>query len=129
MEYDASDSKFSTAVSLIQHNYRVYRARKLLRQRIRLAYMKIYDKINGEFLYKNKFTGAISSKKPAFLGNEDLPEPKLYDAPLSYDPEEPEEDAFALLVTVTAFASDRIPEMLNQLIKDHNSLDSLLPHG
>ena len=48
--------------------------------------MKIYDKINDEFLYKNKITGVITSKKPAFLGKEDLPEPKSYEAPLNYDP-------------------------------------------
>ena len=40
-----------------------------------------------------------------------------------------EEDAFALLVTVTQFNNDRIPEMPVQLVKDHNILDSLLPHG
>ena len=48
--------------------------------------MKIYDKINDEFLYKNKITGVITSKKPVFLGKEDLPEPKSYEAPLNYDP-------------------------------------------
>jgi hypothetical protein len=117
------------AVSKIQYNYRVFRARRLMKLKIRQTYMKVYDKINGEYLYKNRFTGVISNKKPALLGNEDLPDPKLYNAPLSYDPEDLEEDAFALLVTVTQFNNDRIPEMPVQLVKDHNMLDSLLPHG
>ena len=99
-----------------------------MKQQIRQAYIKIYDKINDEYLYKNKITGDISSRKPVFLGKEDLPDPKQYEAPFNYDPEYMDEEAFAMLITVTAFNSDRIPELPVQYIKDHNAIDALLPH-
>ena len=96
--------------------------------KIRQAYIKIYDKVNDEYLYKNKITGEIFSRKPRFLGKDDLPNPRLFNAPLNYDPGDPEEDAFALVVTVAVYNNDRIPEISKQVLNDHSALEELLPH-
>ena len=120
---------FSQAATKGQHAFRVWRAKRMLKAKIRQNYVKVYDKINDEYLYKNRLTGEVYATKPVFLGEEDLPDPKLYAAPTNYDPEEFFEDAFALIVTVAAYDSDRMSDLSINCVKDHHALEDLIPHS
>ena len=120
---------FNQAATRGQHAFRVWRAKGLLKAKIRQNYLKVYDKINDEYLYKNRLTGEVFATKPVFLGNDDLPDPKLYDAPFGYDPEEFDEDAFAIVVTVATYDSDRMSDLSSNCVNDHHALEDILPHS
>lgn len=113
----------------IQRAYRVKRARRLMREKIRLNYVKLYDRVNKTSSYKNKLTGEISDKKPAFLGDDDLPIPKQYNAPINYDANEVEDDAYALIITCSEFDHPKINPLPLMTQSDHTMLENCLPHS
>lgn len=80
------DERQDVAARKLQTAYRARQARLALKKLIRENYVKLYDRINDQYVYKNKNTKEIFLQKPIFLGNDDLPTPKIFAAPNDYDP-------------------------------------------
>ena len=58
------------AISLIQRAYQTKRARDHVKIMVRQNYIKLFDRINQDYVYKNKMTGEIKMEKPKFLGED-----------------------------------------------------------
>lgn len=116
------------AIRKIQGKFRQKIARDNLKRLIKENYVKLYDRINDIYVYKNKQTGEISQEKLVFLGNDDLPDPIDYACPPDYDPIEPNDDGYAIICTVNKFQHDRIPKISGVTNSDHATLCELFGH-
>jgi hypothetical protein len=116
------------AIRKIQGKFRQKVARDNLKRLIKENYVKLYDRINDIYVYKNKQTGEISQEKLAFLGDDDLPDPIDYACPNNYDPIEPNDDGYAIVCTVNTFQHDRIPKISGVTNSDHAALSELFGH-
>ena len=82
------ENKRDVAARIIQRKVRVRIARKNLIDLFKQSYVKVYDEVSDQYVYKNKFTLEISYDKPRLLGNDDLPSPRKLEAPADYNPGE-----------------------------------------
>lgn len=128
MDYE---DKLDLASRKVQRIYRSKKAREVLKKLVRNNYVKIYDKVGDRFVYKNRSSGVISDTKPRFLGNDDLITPRLFEAPLDYNPGDTAgEVGHCLLITVTNFplSSKLQSDMPSAPNADHKFLEELLSH-
>lgn len=118
------------AIRLLQRCYKAKLARKFLKSLVRDNYIKIYDKINGVYAYKNRTTGAVSFDKPVFLGDDDLPTPKQLQAPGSYDSgiDLLDCDGAALVISCNTFKHDELPPLGPAISVDHMNISEILSH-
>ena len=120
------------AIRKLQRSYRVHRARMLLRLMIRNNYVKLYDRVNDMFFYKNKTTGQTYTVKPACLGRIDLDPPKQLKAPEDYDVGYMEgmPEGWFLGVFCSTFprSGGRFKDMDPKLMKEKEALAELMPH-
>lgn len=118
------------AIRLLQRCYKAKLARKYLKALIRDNYIKIYDKINGAYAYKNRTTGAVSFDKPVFLGDDDLPTPKQLQAPGSYDSgiDLLDCDGAALVVSCNTFKHEKLSPLGPAISIDHMNISEILSH-
>jgi len=120
------------AIRKLQRSYRVHRARTLLRLMIRNNYVKLYDRENDMFFYKNKTTGQTYTVKPACLGRIDLDAPKQLKAPEDYDVGYMEgmPEGWFLGVFCSTFprSGGRFKDMDPKLVKEKEALAELMPH-
>ena len=80
-----AEDKRDDAARIIQRLARMYLAISRLRSMVRANYIKKYDRVNERHFYKNKTTGEILLNKPRVLGSGDLPDPRSFVAPETYD--------------------------------------------
>lgn len=118
------------AIRLLQRCYRAKTAREHLKALVRDNYVKIYDKINSTYAYKNRTTGEVSFEKPVFLGSDDLPTPKKLNAPPDYDPgtNMDDSDGAALVVCVNKFKHEKMSGLGGGVSADHMGITDLLCH-
>jgi len=96
---------------------------------VRQTYVKVLDRLNNEYKYKNKMTGAVDFDKPRLLGKKDLPEPRTFVCPMDYDPGDTYGvDGFAFVVTCSEFSSDKLPEIGLPAVNDHKEITDLFSH-
>lgn len=123
------DERRENAARKLQAAYRVRMARQALRRLVKDNYVKLYDRVNDQYVYKNKKTKEVFLKKPQFLGSDDLPTPKIYAAPTDYDPKDDfDTEGYALIVTVNSFPNGRIQELNPAVNIDHTQLEEVLSH-
>jgi hypothetical protein len=118
------------AIRVLQRCYKAKLARKYLKSLVRDNYIKIYDKINGVYAYKNRTTGAVSFDKPVFLGDDDLPTPKQLQAPGSYDSgiDILDCDGAALVISCNTFKNEKLPPLGPAISVDHMNISDILSH-
>lgn len=117
------------AVTKIQHAYRAFLARKAFRTLIRQHFVKLFSARHGQYVYKNKVTGNEFFNKPSFLGEEDLPVHRLFEAPDDFIPSRRRGGVgFALIVTVQEFINNKIPPLPEQVLEDHKNISESLTH-
>jgi len=124
------ENKRDTAARVIQRKVRVRIARKNLVNLFKESYVKVYDEVSDQYVYKNKFTLEISYDKPRLLGNDDLPSPRKLEAPTDYNPGEENKEiiGYALIVTVNEFNSDKLQTVPHSALSDHILIEDLLTH-
>jgi hypothetical protein len=124
------ENRRDIAARVIQRKVRIRIARKNLVDLFKQSYVKIYDEVSDQYVYKNKFTLQISYDKPRLLGNDDLPSPRKLEAPADYNPgeENKEIEGYALVVTVTEFNSDKLQTVPHAALSDHILIEDVLTH-
>lgn len=70
----------------------------------------------------------MRSDKPAFLGEEDLPDPREFKAPFGYDPGSVEDFGCALIATIADYKDPKITNLSPGFIGEHHRFESLLTH-
>jgi len=117
------------AIRKLQRAWQVKIARDNIKRLVRQNYIKQYDRVNDEYIYKNRMTGEIKMKKPTFLGDEDLPTPRNYMAPMDYNPGDNDGDeGYALVITCAEFSHEKLPEIGGAVRNDHKYIADLLSH-
>jgi hypothetical protein len=127
-EEELLEEQQDLATRVIQQAFRKYEAKKMLRLMIRQNYVKLRDRENNRYIYKNKTTGEISEAKPLNLGKDDLKTPRSFTAPEDYRPGFEDNEGYALVVTVTRFSSPRIDDFTKHNEADHGLLEHYLSH-
>jgi hypothetical protein len=124
------ENKRDTAARIIQRKARVRLARKNLVNLFKESYVKVYDEVLDQYVYKNKFTLEISYDKPRLLGSDDLPSPRKLEAPNEYNPGEENKEitGYALVVTVNEFNNEKLQTVPHSALSDHILLEDLLTH-
>lgn len=125
---EIEEERQDAAVRLLQNAYRAKRARQLLRELIRQNYVKLLDRSTMTYYYKNKTTGEINASKPIALGNQDLASPRVFIAPLTYDPGSVDGDGYVLIVTCTTFSHEKLRNLPNEVNADHGLFEHILTH-
>ena len=131
VEYTFEDeNKRDTAARIIQRKARLRIARRNLVNLFKESYVKVYDEVSDQYVYKNKFTLEISYDKPRLLGSDDLPSPRKLDAPSDYNPGEENKEiiGYALVVTVNKFISDKLQTVPHSALSDHILIEDLMTH-
>lgn len=120
------------AVRKIQGCFRRHHAVSMMRVRIRNNYVKLYDRENDMYIYKNKMTGATSFNKPLCLGSGDLDLPKSLRAPEDYDVGylEAVPEGWFLGVFSSTFprSGGRLKDMEKRTKAERDTLAELMPH-
>jgi hypothetical protein len=119
------------AAQKIQCAVRKYQAKQRVQQLIRRRFVKLYDEVNKEYVYKDKFTQEIAVQKPRLLGNSDLQTPRSFEAPDDYDPgiDTVEHDGHAIVITISSFSQgDKLPELPLVVNDEHKKLADVLAH-
>jgi hypothetical protein len=118
------------AAQLVTTAAKIMLTRRAVKRMIRDKYKKVLDKVNNTYMYKNTVTGEILATKPSFLGNDDLPSPRNFEAPYDYDipPIASEEEGFALILTNQEFDSERIPDINKGVLYDHKCIRDIISH-
>ena len=131
-DFEASfeeDDRRDVAIRKIQKKARVFIARKVLRKLTKLNYVKVFDRASGDTLYKNKKTATLVFDKPSILGQEDLPSPRAFQAPSSYDPgSRGGGEGYAIVVTNTTYNSPKLPVLSQACLTDHSMLEDIISH-
>ena len=117
------------AARKIQTRFRIWRARKTLREKAMKIYVKVFDRKKNLYVYRNKETGQILFSKPKVLGNSDLPTPRKYIAPFDYNPGETDDEGYALIVSVNSFISQRIKPISPATKNDVDTIETILTHN
>mmetsp|Transcript_37602 Transcript_37602/g.101955 ORF Transcript_37602/g.101955 Transcript_37602/m.101955 type:complete len:863 (-) Transcript_37602:894-3482(-) len=125
---EIEEERMDAAVRLIQGLYRSRKAKRVIRDLVRANYVKEYDKDTGFYVYRNKSTGKVQTKKPRALGDDDLPNPTTHVAPDDYQIRKSSLKQYAFIVHCTKFDSPRIPDLKPLLHKDHEELVTTLTH-
>jgi hypothetical protein len=124
-------AEFDEAALIIQCAFRVYQSKKKTREAFNRRFIKLYDALNDEFVYKDKQTDYIHPSKPYILGDEDLISPRLLEAPDDYDPgyDDVHKNGYALIITVNSFVySDKIPDLPIETTIEHETLKDIICH-
>jgi hypothetical protein len=117
------------AARKLQRAFRAKKARDAIKKMVRENYVKIFDKFGNKYVYKNRNTKEVFHTKPKFLGTDDLPNPKYFEAPIEYDANDDYPmDGYALLVTVNKFPSGKMAELPEATDSDHVLLEKVLTH-
>lgn len=120
------------AIRKLQRCYRRYRALSMMRLRVRNNYVKLYDRENDMYIYKNKITGNTSFNKPLCLGSGDLDSPKSLRAPEDYDVGylEGMPDGWFLGIFSSTFprSGGRLKDMGKRSKAERDTLAELMPH-
>ena len=66
--------------------------------------------------------------KPIFLGDDDLPDPRVFVAPYGYDPGPIPQLGSAMIATVTQFKDPKLADLEEGLCAEHARLERLLTH-
>lgn len=127
-EEELLEEQQDMAARVIQQAYRRHEAKKTLRMMIKQNYVKLRDRENNRYVYKNKTTGEISEHKPRTLGAADLKTPRSFTAPDDYRPGYEDSDGYALLVTCSRFTNSRIEDFSKHTEADHGLLEHYLSH-
>eukprot|EP00596_Hydrurales_sp_CCMP1899_P003429 CAMPEP_0119043238 /NCGR_PEP_ID=MMETSP1177-20130426/19666_1 /TAXON_ID=2985 /ORGANISM="Ochromonas sp, Strain CCMP1899" /LENGTH=893 /DNA_ID=CAMNT_0007010929 /DNA_START=292 /DNA_END=2970 /DNA_ORIENTATION=- len=123
--------ELNEAALLIQCALRVYQSKKKSRETFNRRFIKLYDALNDEFVYKDKQTDYVHPSKPFILGDEDLTSPRILEAPDDYDPgyDDVHKNGFALIITVNSFVyNDKIPDLPVETSVEHEMLKEILSH-
>ncbi len=121
-------SRYDAAARKIQNAFRSKQARIAIKKLVRENYVKIYDRFSAQYVYKNRRTKEITGK-PAFLGKDDLPTPRVFNAPSDYDPmDDFDLDGYALIVTVNKFNQNKLPEQHESSNSDHVLIEEVIAH-
>ena len=132
--YDERSEKQITLVNAaqkIQCAVRLFLARQAVKRIIGRRFIKIYDTVTREYVYKDKSTQRIQISKPSLLGCTDLPSPRSLVAPDHYDPHynSRNSDCHAIVITVSSFIhKDVIPDLPIETIAEHETLKDILSH-
>jgi hypothetical protein len=117
------------AVRKLQRAFRAKQARNAIKKMVRENYVKVFDKFSNKYMYKNRHTKEITAIKPRFLGNEDLPNPRSFNAPVDYDPNDDYPmDGYAFMVTVNKFPAGKMADLPEATDSDHILLEKILTH-
>jgi hypothetical protein len=127
-EEELLEEQQDMAARVIQQAFRKHEAKKTLRMMIKQNFVKLKDRDNNRYIYKNKTTGEVSANKPLILGESDLKTPRSFTAPDDYRPGFEDVEGYALLVTCTKFSSTRIEDMSKHCDADHGLLEHYLSH-
>jgi hypothetical protein len=124
------ENKRDTAARIIQRKARLRIARRNLVNLFKESYVKVYDEVSDQYVYKNKFTLEISYDKPRLLGSDDLPSPRKLEAPSDYNPGEENKEiiGYALVVTVNEFISDKLQTVPHSSLSDHILIEDVMTH-
>lgn len=76
----------------------------------------------------NTISGEVREDKPAFLGADDLPDPREFKAPFGYDPGPIEDFGAAMVVTVVEYQDARITNLESGFHGEHIRFENLLTH-
>lgn len=123
--------EFNEASLVIQRALRVYQAKKSAKEAFKRRFIKLYDALNDEYVYKDKQTDYIHPSKPFILGDEDLQSPRILVAPDDYDPgyDDVHKDGHAIIITVNSFVyNDKIPDLPTETTNEHEILKDILSH-
>jgi hypothetical protein len=131
--FDAEqEDREDEAVRVIQRKCRIFIARLRLIKLVRTNYIKKYDRINDNFYYKNKTTGATQVEKPVCLGMDDLADPRSFEAPESYDALDEENmsktGGYCIAICNNEFpnSNNRIPKIPLNCMEEIDELENLL---
>lgn len=127
-EEELLEEQQDAAARVVQQAFRRYEAKKMLRLMIKQNFVKLRDRENNRYIYKNKTTGEVSENKPLNLGKDDLKTPRSFTAPEDYRPGFEDNEGYALLVTVNKFTSTRIEDFSKHTEADHGLLEHYLSH-
>ena len=127
-EEELLEEQQDAAVRIIQQAFRRHDAKRMLRLMIRQNFVKLRDRENNRYIYKNKTTGEVSEFKPINLGKDDLKTPRIFTAPEDYRSGFEDSEGYALLVTVNKFSSTRIDDFTKHTDADHGLLEHYLSH-
>ena len=119
------------SVQVIQCAVRLFLARQTVKRIIGRRFIKVYDTVTREYVYKDKQTQRIQTSKPSLLGSIDLPSPRLLAAPDHYDPlyDSRDSDCHAVVITVNSFIyKDVIPDLPMETIAEHQKLKDVISH-
>ena len=132
--HDGRSKKKTTlvnSVQVIQCAVRLFLARQTVKRIIGRRFIKVYDTVTREYVYKDKQTQRIQISKPSLLGSIDLPSPRLLVAPDHYDPlyDSRDSDCHAVVITVNSFIyKDVIPDLPMETIAEHQKLKDVISH-
>ena len=127
-----AEDKRDDAARVIQRLARMYLSIARLRAMVRANFIKKYDRVNERHYYKNKSTGEILLNKPRILGSGDLPDPRDFVAPDTYDVGEEEgmPVGYALVVVNEEFprSEGRLSRLPLVVKNEFKELEELLSH-
>lgn len=121
----------NAAALKIQCIVRVHQSKQKLHRKLRRRFVKVYDSISDEYVYKDKKSGYIHLSKPLLLGDGDIQTPRALAGPNDYDPKYfvSDRDGHAIIITVSSFAyNDVIPDLPIETVAEHIKLGEVLSH-
>ena len=121
----------NAAALKIQCIVRIHQSKQKLHHKLRRRFVKVYDSVNDEYVYKDKQSGYIHLSKPLLLGHGDIQTPRAVAGPDDYDPKYfvAHRDGHAIIITVSSFAyNDVIPDLPIETVAEHIKLRDVLSH-